>query len=128
MGGTLEINAYIFGRNARPVADHRLCFVQSAEELKIETVADAVVYKPGDEYASSLPHNVNGRQFEPRLRTLLGEEIVGASRNPLPYIFGAGLRRTMMGCAMALRTQRHQVVQLIVSECTPSSSVARPHR
>lgn len=47
MAGTLDLDAYIFGSDARPVADHRLIFVQPADELKIETVADAPVYKPG---------------------------------------------------------------------------------
>ena len=45
----MDFNAYLFGRNARPVGDHRLVFVQPADELKIDTVADAPVYKPGDE-------------------------------------------------------------------------------
>src|SRR6185312_8774901 len=47
MAGTQDINAYMFGRDAQPVADHRLVFVQPADELKIETSADAAVYKPG---------------------------------------------------------------------------------
>ena len=49
MAGTVDFNAYLFGRDARPVGDHRLIFVQPADELKIETVADAPVYKPGGE-------------------------------------------------------------------------------
>ena len=49
MAGTLDFNAYLFGRDARPVGDHRLVFVQPADELKIETTADARAYKPGDE-------------------------------------------------------------------------------
>jgi len=49
MAGTVDFNVYMFGRNAQPIADHRLIFVQPAEELKIETVADAAVYKPGDD-------------------------------------------------------------------------------
>ncbi len=49
MAGTLDINAYLFGRDAQPVADHRLVFVQPAGELKIETTADSTVYKPGSE-------------------------------------------------------------------------------
>ena len=49
MAGTLDVNAYMFGQNAQPVSDHRLVFVQPADELKIETVADAPVYKPGDD-------------------------------------------------------------------------------
>src|SRR5437899_10516132 len=49
LAGTLDVNAYLFGRDARPVGDHRLVFVQPADELKIEAAADAPVYKPGDE-------------------------------------------------------------------------------
>ena len=47
MAGTVDLSAYLFGADARPVGDHRLIFVQPADELKIETVADAAVYKPG---------------------------------------------------------------------------------
>ena len=49
MAGTLDIDAYLFGRDAQPVADHRLVFVQPADELKIETTADATQYKPGSD-------------------------------------------------------------------------------
>jgi uncharacterized protein YfaS (alpha-2-macroglobulin family) len=49
MAGTVDLSAYLFGRDARPVGDHRLIFVQPADELRIETVADAPVYKPGGE-------------------------------------------------------------------------------
>ncbi|HEX3472530.1 MAG TPA: MG2 domain-containing protein [Silvibacterium sp.] len=49
MAGTLDLNAYLFGGDAQPIADHRLVFVQPADELRIETVADASVYKPGGE-------------------------------------------------------------------------------
>lgn len=49
MAGTLDINAYLFSRDSRPVADHRLVFVQPADELKIESSSDRPVYKPGDD-------------------------------------------------------------------------------
>jgi hypothetical protein len=49
MAGTLDMDAYLFGRDGLPVADHRLVFVQPANELKIETTADATVYRPGAE-------------------------------------------------------------------------------
>ncbi len=49
MAGTLDIDAYLFGRDAQPVADHRLAFVQPADELKIETTTDAAEYRPGSE-------------------------------------------------------------------------------
>jgi hypothetical protein len=47
MAGTLDVNAYLFGRDARPVGDHRLVFVDPADDLKIEATADATVYRPG---------------------------------------------------------------------------------
>jgi uncharacterized protein YfaS (alpha-2-macroglobulin family) len=49
MAGTLDLDAYLFGRDAEAVADHRLVFVQPADELKIEATSDAAVYRPGDE-------------------------------------------------------------------------------
>jgi hypothetical protein len=49
MAGAIDVDAYLFGRDAQPIADHRLLFVQPADELKIETTADAAVYKPGDD-------------------------------------------------------------------------------
>jgi hypothetical protein len=49
MSGTLAIDAYVIGRNGREAQDQRLVFVQPAEELRIETVADAVRYLPGGE-------------------------------------------------------------------------------
>ena len=49
LAGTVDFNAYLFGRNAQPVADHRLIFVRPADELKIDAVTDAPVYKPGGE-------------------------------------------------------------------------------
>lgn len=47
LAGTLDCNAYLFGRDARPIGDHRLLFVQPPDELKIEATADAESYKPG---------------------------------------------------------------------------------
>jgi hypothetical protein len=49
MAGTVDLDAYLIGRDALPVADHRLIFVQPAQELKIETKADADIYRPGGE-------------------------------------------------------------------------------
>lgn len=49
LAGTVDFNAYIFGRDAQPIGDHRLVFVQPADELKIEATANAPMYKPGGE-------------------------------------------------------------------------------
>jgi len=47
MAGTLEVDAYRFGRNAQAIADRRIVFVQPAAGLHIDATADAPVYKPG---------------------------------------------------------------------------------
>jgi uncharacterized protein YfaS (alpha-2-macroglobulin family) len=60
LAGTLDFNAYLFGDDARPVGDHRLAFVQPANELKIEATADAQTYKPGDDARIRL-HVTNDR-------------------------------------------------------------------
>ena len=49
LAGTLDCNAYLFGRDARPVGDHRLLFVQPADELKIDTAVEAPIYRPGED-------------------------------------------------------------------------------
>jgi uncharacterized protein YfaS (alpha-2-macroglobulin family) len=49
MTGTVEFNAYLFGREGRPIADHKLVFVQPADELSIQTELDRPLYKPGGE-------------------------------------------------------------------------------
>jgi len=60
MAGSLDIDAYLFGRDAQPVSDHRLVFVQPADELKIATSTDSPVYQPGGE-ARVRFHVTNGR-------------------------------------------------------------------
>src|SRR5438034_2708931 len=60
MAGTVDFNADLFGSDGRPIGDHRLVFVQPADELKIETIADNKVYKPGDEARISF-RVTNGR-------------------------------------------------------------------
>src|ERR1019366_3034947 len=73
MAGTVDLSAYLFGRDARPVGDHRVIFVQPADELKIETVADAPVYKPGAE-AQNRFHVTNSRGQG--VRAALGLQVV----------------------------------------------------
>jgi uncharacterized protein YfaS (alpha-2-macroglobulin family) len=49
LAGTVDFNAYQFGSDARPATDHRLVFVEPADELKIDATADRPAYKPGEE-------------------------------------------------------------------------------
>lgn len=49
MSGTVTIIGYLIGRNGREVTDQRLVFVQPADELHVDAVADASSYLPGGE-------------------------------------------------------------------------------
>ena len=49
MSGTMTITGYVIGRNGREVTDRRLVFVQPADELHVDAVADATSYLPGGE-------------------------------------------------------------------------------
>ena len=73
LAGTVDVNAYLFGENAQPVADHRLLFVQPADELRVETVADRPVYKPGDD--SHVRFHVTDKNGQ-GVRAALGLQIV----------------------------------------------------
>ncbi|HKV47118.1 MAG TPA: carboxypeptidase regulatory-like domain-containing protein [Candidatus Acidoferrales bacterium] len=49
MSGTLAVTGYVIGRNGGEISDQRLIFVQPAEDLHIDAVADAASYLPGGE-------------------------------------------------------------------------------
>lgn len=73
IAGAVELNAYVFGRDGRPSGDHRMVFVQPADELRIETTTDAPVYKPGSE--ARIGFRVTNRRGE-GVQAALGLEVV----------------------------------------------------
>ena len=73
MAGAVELDAYLFGRDGQPVGDHRLLFIQPADDLRIETSLDAPVHKPGDE--AGIGFRVTNRRGE-AVEAALGVEIV----------------------------------------------------
>ena len=73
MAGAVDLNAYVFGRDGRPTGDHRMVFVQPADELRIETTTDSPVYKPGSE--ARIGFRVINRRGE-GVQAALGLEVV----------------------------------------------------
>src|SRR5580693_6440544 len=73
MSGTLTVDAYVIGRSGREAEDQRLVFVQPAEELHIETVADAGSYLPGGE--AKVHFHVTNQKGE-GVSAVLGLEVV----------------------------------------------------
>jgi len=73
MSGTMAINAYVIGQDGREAEDQRLVFVEPAEELHIEAVADARSYLPGAE--ASVHFHVTNQKGE-GVSAALGLEVV----------------------------------------------------
>lgn len=47
--GTIEVRAYIFGRNADPISDRRIIFVDPADDLQIDAEVAKESFRPGEE-------------------------------------------------------------------------------
>ena len=111
MAGTLDINAYIFGRDAQPVADHRLIFVQPADELKIETTTDAASYKPGgDARICFRVTNAHGEGVSAALGLQIVDEAVFALAEKQP-----GFAKTFFYLEQEVMKPRYEIHSLSLS-------------
>ena len=81
LAGAVDVHAYFFGVEARAISDHRLIFVQPADELKIETVANSSVYKPGDD--ARIQFHVTNTRGE-GVQAALGLQVVDEAVFALP--------------------------------------------
>ncbi len=73
MSGTLAINVYRLSDDGQTLGDHRLVFVRPADELRIQAIADALIYKPGtDAHIEFRVTNEHGRG----VRAALGLQVV----------------------------------------------------
>ena len=111
MAGTLDIDAYLFGRDAQPVADHHLVFVQPADDLKIETTTDAASYKPGcDAHICFRVTNAHGEGVSAALGLQIVDEAVFALAEKQP-----GFARTFFYLEQEVRKPRYEVHSLSLS-------------
>ena len=111
MAGTLDIDAYLFGRDAQPVADHRLIFVQPADELKIETTTDAASYKPGsDAHICFRVTNARGEGVSAALGLQIVDEAVFALAEKQP-----GFAKTFFYLEQEVMKPRYEIHSLSLS-------------
>jgi hypothetical protein len=111
MAGTLDIDAYLIGRDAQPVADHRLIFVQPADELKIETTADAASYKPGsDAHICFRITNAHGEGVSAALGLQIVDEAVFALAEKQP-----GFAKTFFYLEQEAMKPRYEIHSLSLS-------------
>ncbi len=71
--GTLELRAYTFGRNADPISDRKLIFVDPADDLKVAVSTPKESFKPGE--SAVLNFTVTDAAGRPK-RAVIGVEIV----------------------------------------------------
>jgi uncharacterized protein YfaS (alpha-2-macroglobulin family) len=118
MAGTLDINAYLFGRDAQPVADHRLVFVQPANDLKIETTADSAVYKPGSEARIHFHiTNARGEGVSAALGLQVVDEAVFALAEKRP-----GFAKVFFYLEQEVMKPRYEIHSLSMSDVVEDSS------
>jgi hypothetical protein len=111
MAGTLDIDAYLFGRDAQPVADHRLIFVQPADELKIETTTDAASYRPGsDARVCFRVTNAHGEGVSAALGLQIVDEAVFALAEKQP-----GFAKTFFYLEQEVMKPRYEIHSLTLS-------------
>lgn len=66
--GTIEVRAYLFGRNADPISDRRIIFVDPADDLQIDAKVAKESFRPGEEAQVNI--NVKDKQGNPKSAVL----------------------------------------------------------
>lgn len=124
MAGSLDIDAYLFGRDAQLVGDHRLVFVQPADELHIETVADAAEYKPG---AEARVHfrvtNARGQGVSAALGVQVVDEAVFALAEKQP-----GFAKVFFYLEQEVMKPRFEIHSLSMADIVAPVSIVKPFK
>jgi hypothetical protein len=121
LAGTVDFDAYLFGRDVRPVADHRLVFVQPASELKIEATADAAVYKPGEDARIQFRvTNERGEGVQAALGLQVVDEAVFALAEKQP-----GFAKVFFYLEQEAMKPRYEIHSIGMPEVVETAGVAR---
>jgi len=121
MAGILDIDAYIFGRDAQPIADHRLVFVQPAEELKIKTTADATEYRPGSEARVQFHiTNMRGEGVQAALGIQVVDEAVFALAEKKP-----GFAKTFFYLEQEVMKPRYEIHSLSMEDVVENKDASQ---
>jgi len=122
MAGSLDIDAYLFGRDAQPVSDHRLVFIEPADELHIEAVADAAEYKPG---AEARVHfrvtNAHGQGVSAALGVQVVDEAVFALAEKQP-----GFAKVFFYLEQEVMKPRFEIHSLSMEDLVTPASAVKP--
>jgi A-macroglobulin TED domain/Alpha-2-macroglobulin family/A-macroglobulin receptor binding domain/MG2 domain/Alpha-2-macroglobulin bait region domain/Carboxypeptidase regulatory-like domain len=124
LAGTVDFNAYLFGRDARPVADHRLLFVQPAGELKVEATADRAEYKPGQDARIQFHvTNEHGEGVQAALGVQVVDEAVFALAEKQP-----GFAKVFFYLEQEAMKPRYEIHSIGMPEAVETAGGAGPRR
>ena len=112
MSGTLAINVYRLSDDGQTLGDHRLVFVRPSDELRIEAIADAPIYKPGaDAHIEFRVTNEHGRGVRAALGLQVVDEAVFSLSEKQP-----GFAKTFFYLEQELLKPRYEIHTLTMPE------------
>ncbi len=113
LAGTIQINAYIIGKNGVIVRDRRLVLVDPADDLSIEISSDSKTYLPGTEAKLQFKvTNKRGRGIASALGVMVVDEAVFALQEMQP-----GLEKVYFYLEKEIATPRYEIHGYQLDEC-----------
>lgn len=117
--GTLEVRAYMFGKNADPISDRRIIFVDPADDLQIDAMPVKESFRPGED--AEIAINVRDRFGRPKSAVIdvqVVDEAVFALSEKKP-----GLEKVFFYLEQELLKPRYEIHSIGDAEIVPVNDV-----
>jgi len=113
LAGTVQINAYLIGKNGVIVRDRRLVLVDPADDLSIKVTSDSDTYLPGSEAKLRFKvTNKRGRGVASALGVMVVDEAVFALQEMQP-----GLEKVYFYLEKEIATPRYEIHGYELDQC-----------
>ncbi len=113
LAGTVQVNAYIIGKNGVIVRDRRLVLVDPADDLTIEVTGDSETYLPASEATLKFKvTNKSGRGVASALGVMVVDEAVFALQEMQP-----GLEKVYFYLEKEIATPRYEIHGYELDQC-----------
>ncbi|MHC4645741.1 MAG: MG2 domain-containing protein [Planctomycetota bacterium] len=113
LAGTVQVNAYIIGKNGVIVRDRRLVLVDPADDLTIEVAGDSETYLPASEATLKFKvSNKRGRGVASALGVMVVDEAVFALQEMQP-----GLEKVYFYLEKEIATPRYEIHGYELDQC-----------
>lgn len=120
--GTVQINAYLIGKNGQIIRDQRLVLVDPADDLSIAISSDSETYLPGTDAALSFKvTDKKGRPVASALGVMVVDEAVFALQEMQP-----GLEKVYFYLEKEIATPRYEIHGYDLNTCIGPSPLPEP--